>query len=337
MTELFPRLCKQRILLTHKDIPPTVKSTDGKQYISIPFNLFEQYLILGQQFYMEHRDWMELSNFTNAMLDCCGYTRLGQIGFQSHVNKFQYMQEKRCGVRIDPNSIASNDLAISIVFMCEFKAVAVEFVQFCNEYYRAVCTLDSPAGQEKSCLIPICAIKPALTNNTSGRRYFNDTTTAIQPEDYRSSISFNEEEEEEFRMNSNNKRNHSVSSSSSSLRRDSFLDNIQSTHLYPNQQQHVNKRQKVQLPDRGGEGLNSYCMGGVDSALQILSKAADCMRHIVELWDWAFQMSPDGLWDEIFGDWEKGKLQYYKMIYCNTHKYPQNLSELLMPINYHLI
>lgn len=307
MTELFPRLCKQRILLTHKDIPPAVKSTDGKQYISIPYNLFEQYMVLGQQFYIEHREWIELSNFTNAMLDCCGYTRLGQIGFQSHINKFQYMQEKRCGIHIDPNSIGSNDLAISIVFMCEYKAVAVEFVQFCNEYYRTVCTLDSPAGQVKSCLIPICAIKPTLINNTSGRGDFNNTTTAIQPEDYRSSTPSNsveEEEEKTYKINSNNKRDRSSSSPS---RRNSFLDNKQNIHLYPYQQYHVNKRQKVQLPDRGGEGLNSYCMGGVDNALQILSKAADCMRHMVELWDWAFQMSPDGLWDEIYGDWEQGR------------------------------
>ncbi|KAI7897092.1 uncharacterized protein EV154DRAFT_490449 [Mucor mucedo] len=307
VTELFPRLCKQRILLTHKDIPPAVKSTEGKQYISIPYNLFEQYLVLGQQFYIEHRDWIELSNFTNAMLDCCGYTRLGQIGFQSHINKFQYMQEKRCGVRIDPNSIGSNDLAISIVLMCEFKAVAVEFIQFCNEYYRAVCTLDSPAGQDKSCLIPICAIKPALTNNTSGRQFFNDTTTAIQPEDYNSFTSSNGEEDDDkedkdYRLNSNNKRDRPVPSSS---RSDCPVNNSHDAHLYPYQRHHVNKRQKVQLPDRGGEGLESYCMGGVDSALQILSKAADCMRHIVELWDWAFQMSPDGLWDEIYGDWEQ--------------------------------
>lgn len=310
VAELFPRLCKQRILLTHKDIQPSVKSTDGKQYISIPHNLFEQYMLLGQQYHIEYRDWTELSNFTNAMLDCCGYTRLGQIGFQSHVNKFQYMEEKRSQIRVDKEN-SNNDLAISIAFMCEFKAVAVQFIQFCNEYYRAVCTLDSNAGEEKSCLIPICAIKPAITNNTSDRRDFTDTTTAIQPEDYRSSSSgssIEEGEEEDYfhHMNANKKRGRSLSSCSSSAtstsistpRRDSFIDN---PYVY------VNKRQKLETPDRGGEGLNSYCMSGVDSALQILSKAADCMRHIVELWDWALQMAPGVQWNEIYGGWEQGK------------------------------
>ncbi|GAA5805248.1 hypothetical protein HPULCUR_010762 [Helicostylum pulchrum] len=313
VTDLFPRLCKQRILLTHKVIQPTVKYTDGKQYISIPYNLFEQYLLLGQQYHIEHRDWSELSNFTDAMLDCCGYTRLGQIGFQTHVSKFQYMQEKRCDIHIDPVSTDPKDLSVSIAFMCEFKAVAIEFIQFCNQYYRAVCTLDSASGEEKSCLIPICAIKPALTNNNSKPQYFTDTTTAIQPEDYRSSSASSmegEEEEDVYRLNANSKRARSVSSSSSSCstRRGSTIDTVKSAHLYPYQQHHANKRQKVELPDRGGEGLNSYCMGGVDSALQILSKAADCMRHIVDLWDWAYQMSPGGSWNELYGDWEQGNL-----------------------------
>lgn len=319
VTELFPRLCKQRILLTHKEIQPSVKSTDGKQYISIPHHLFEQYLLLGQQYHIEHRDWIELTHFTNSMLDCCGYTRLGQIGFQSHVNKFQYMQEKRSQIRIDATSTTTeeggenDDLAVSVAFMCEFKAIAVQFIQFCNEYYRAVCTLDVNGDEEKSCLIPICAIKPAITNNTSDRRDFTDTTTAIQPQDYyqtfagSSSSTIEEEgaEEEDYshQMNSNNKRGRSLSCSSfsnnSSTRRSST--DILFAAGYAN-----DKRQRLEVPDRGGEGLNSYCMSGVDSALQILSKAADCMRHIVELWDWALQMAPGVQWIEIYGGWEQG-------------------------------
>jgi hypothetical protein len=307
VTELFPRLYKQRILLTHKDIQPAVKSTVGKQYILIPYNLFEQYLLLGQQYYIEHKEWAELSNFTNNMLDCCGYKRLGQIGFQSHVSKFQYMQEKRSQIRVDPNSEKHENLIVSIAFMFEFKAVAVEFIRFCNEYYRAVCTLNSTNGEEKSCLIPICAIKPALANNTSERQHFTDTTTAIQPEDYRSSSgsSIEEDGEDYFRINANNKRSRSLSTASFSSKRNLITDE----NIYPHQQQKVNKRHKIELPDRGGEGLDSYCMSGVDHALQILSKAADCMRHIVGLWSWANQMSPNISWDEIHGNWEQGTLQ----------------------------
>jgi hypothetical protein len=285
VTELFPRLCKQRILLVNKEVSPSVKSTDGKQYISIPYNLFEQYLLLGQQYYIERREWENLTNFTNMMLDCCGYTKLSQIRFQSHVNKFHYIQENRSHLRIDSSAENHKELAVTIAFMCEFKAVAAEFIQFCNEYYRAVCMLDT--NDEKSCLIPICAIKPASL--------FTDTTTAIQPEDYRSSV---EDQDESFRMNLNKKRE-----------RTSFVDS----------QQH--KRQKIiEMPDRGGEGLNSYCMGGVDNALQILSKAADCMRHSVELWDWAFNTAPNGPWSQMYTGWEEGKIYNLN----TTPKYSQS-------------
>ncbi|KAI9350964.1 hypothetical protein BD770DRAFT_393997 [Pilaira anomala] len=311
VTELFPRLCKQRILLTHTDIQPCIRSTDGKQYILIPHNLFEQYLLLGQQYYIENRDWTELSYFTNCMLDCCGYTRLGQIGFQTHVSKFQYMQEKRGDIHLDFNSNDLKNLSVHVAFMCEFKAVAIEFIQFCNDYYRAVCTLDSVSDEERSCLIPICAIRPSVKSQSLKSRYFTDVTTAIQPDGYRSSSGSSmdggeeeEEEEDRYRNNLNNKRSRSLSSSpSSSTRKDPYIDH---THLHPHQQQkHANKRPRVELPDRSGEGLNSYCMSGVDSALQILSKAADCMRHIVDLWDWAHQVSPSGPWNELYGDWEK--------------------------------
>lgn len=300
ITELFPRLCKQRIILTNSDIHPSVKSTDGKQYISIPWNLFEQYLLLGQQYYIERREWQNLSIFTDMMLDCCGYTKLGQIRFQSslHNNRFQYMQQKRHYLYIDPNS-EIQQLNVSVAFMLEFKAIAADFIQFCNEYYRAVCMLDSP--EEKSCLIPICAIKPGLKNNN-----YRGTNTAIQPEDYRFSSSpsaviiddGDNNVEDNYRMNINKKRCRSPQlPSSNTTGRDSFLVDLN------------NKRQKlVEFPDRGGEGLDSYCMGGVDNALQILSKAADCMRHVVELWDWASQMSlsDNKNLEQFYGGWEQG-------------------------------
>lgn len=306
VTELFPRLCKQRILLLNKDVSPSVKSTDGKQYMSIPYNLFEQYLLMGQQYYTERREWKNLTDFTNMMLDCCGYTKLTQIQFPSHVSKFHYIQEKRCHLRIDPSAENPEELAVAIAFMCEFKAVAAEFIQCCNEYYRAVCMLDT--SDEKSCLIPICAIKPVMTNNTSESRPFADAITAIQPDDYHSHSSTSmEDDDESVRINLSNKRGRSSSPSSSSSRRNSLA-----THD-PQQQQSQHKRQKIiEKSDGDDEGLNSYCMGGVDDALQILSKAADCMRHSVELWDWAFNMAPNGPWCRIYTGWEEGDAHRYK-------------------------
>jgi hypothetical protein len=282
--ELFPRLCKQRILLTDKTAQPAVKSTDGKQYILLPYHLFDQYLLLGQQYYIEQREWQELNYFTDIMLDCCGYTKISQTRFPSHLYRFMYLQEKRSHLNIDSANNNLPELNVTIAFMCEFKAVVAEFIQFSYEYYRAVCTLDSSSGDEKSCLIPICAIKP---NSLHASTETMSDTTAIQPEDYTSSPSVEEDDDE---INSNNKR-------APGFRRDSFSD------------YYHNKRQKlVEYPDRGGEGLNSYCMGGVDNALQILSKAADCMRHIVELWEWASQLSPDTEWDKIYSGWEEGTL-----------------------------
>lgn len=281
VTELFPRLCKQRILITDKSTQPSVKSTDGKQYIILPYHLFEQYLLLGQQYYIEHREWQELDYFTDIMLDCCGYTKLSQTRFPSHLYRFMYLQEKRSTLHTTP------DLNVTIAFMCEFKAVAAEFVQFSYEYYRAVCTLDS---DEKSCLIPICAIKP-------------ESLSAIQPDDYEDEEEEEDEEMEEINMN--NKRNNA------SIRNE-----------------YHSKRQKlVEYPDRGGQGLNSYCMGGVDHALQILSKAADCMRHIVELWDWASQLSPDR--DKIYSGWEEGNKNLHL---CSTIKFILALLEFVRVI-----
>jgi hypothetical protein len=287
VTELFPKLCKQRVLLTSKESHPTVKYTDGKQYISIPYNLFEQYLLIGQQYFIERREWNELVQFTHAMLDCCGYTRLSQIGFQSHVNTFQYLQEMRSNLSIgisddstqtNSNSNSNdNQLLVSIALMCEFKAVAIEFVRFSLDYYNLVCSIENNDREEKSCLIPICVIKTLSS----------DSTTAIQPENYRSSSASSVEEDDV--PNQNNKRRRRSNTDNSNLKRSRLVQN---------------------MPERG-EGLYSYCMGGVDDALQVLSKAADCMRHIVELWDWANQNAPGVDWNELYGDWEQGNI--YKL------------------------
>ncbi|KAL7317404.1 hypothetical protein PS15m_003770 [Mucor circinelloides] len=293
VTELFPRLCKQRIVLTDSDIHPAVKSTDGKQHISIPYNLFEQYLLLGQQYYIERREWLHLTTFTNMMLDCCGYSKSVSASIQN--SRFQHLHQKRHCLRIDSLQQTSQILHISVVFMLEFKAATADFIRLSDEYYRAVCMLDD-SSEEKSCLIPICAMKP-----TSSKQYgYRDTNTAIQPEFYpppspsNANSSDKDEENDGEIINENNKRTRSLSFSSSS----------------------TDKRRKLMAyPDRGGEGLDSYCMAGVDNALQILSKAADCMRHVVELWGWASKVAlPENKsLDQLYGSWEQEFLRVIDM------------------------
>ncbi|GAN09165.1 hypothetical protein MAM1_0247c08687 [Mucor ambiguus] len=286
VTELFPRLCKQRIVLTDSDIHPAVKSTDGKQCISIPYNLFEQYLLLGQQHYIERREWHHLSTFTNMMLDCCGYSKSpSEPTHNSSSNRFQHLHKKRHYLHIDTHHQTPQLLHISVVFMFEFKAVAADFIRLSNEYYRAVCMLDD-GSQEKSCLIPICAMKSTGSKDHG----YQDANTAIQPEYYQALLSATVDSSEQDEavntdsINENNKRSRSPLSSSTEKR-----------------------RKLIAYPDRGGEGLDSYCMGGVDNALQILSQAADCMRHAVELWDWALKVAlPESKsLDQLYGSWEQ--------------------------------
>ncbi|KAI8066196.1 uncharacterized protein B0P05DRAFT_553331 [Gilbertella persicaria] len=64
------------------------------------------------------------------------------------------------------------------------------------------------------------------------------------------------------------------------------------------------KRPRLEEQDRG-QGLDSYCIRGVDEALQVLSQAADCLRHVVELWQWASTtISQKSLVDHL-GGWEQ--------------------------------
>jgi hypothetical protein len=71
---------------------------------------------------------------------------------------------------------------------------------------------------------------------------------------------------------------------------------------------HLEKRQKLDNPalDRGN-GLDSYCIKGVDNALKILSKAADCLRHAVDLWQWATDKIAQKDLITKLGGWEQGK------------------------------
>ncbi|RCH85841.1 hypothetical protein CU098_002908, partial [Rhizopus stolonifer] len=260
VTDLFPRLCKQRIVLTGQDTQPSVKTADGKQHISIPYTLFDQYILLGQRYYLENHAWEDLIQFTNTMLDCSGYTKLSQTEFVTHIQKFQYIQQKRV-----------EQQSLDVVFMSEYKAVAAQFVCFSYQYYRAVCMLDSK--EEKSCLIPICAIKP---NMLLAEDNFLDSSSSTLTT---SSLESDNEDHECHKKRT---------------RKDSTL---------------VSEKRPKLTKDNRGEGLNAFCMNGVDHALQILSKAADCMRHLVDLWDWACQTTPVGILEDVYDGWEEELVQ----------------------------
>lgn len=393
VTNLFPRLWKQRILLTSSGSAPSIKSTDGKHYIIIPSNLFEEFLRLGQRYYIDHRQWNEIIKFTCSMLDCCGYEGLARLDFLSHTNRFQYLKEQRRSLLVVQNeqppvqqqqqqstsrddlmspysarsdslsgssnttsaSNSNNDdnersnttksennsvplsamttgstnttspltstsatsvlginankrtLSTLVAFMCEYMAVSSQFTQFAYDYYRAVCVLDGPdrsggpdpaseapddggsggtggAGghlrQEKACLIPICAIQSS--SNLVGDHWKKAATPSTATSARRES------------QGGGSTATPSASSSAST----------------PLHQLHQNKKSKLDdLPgytvnSNQGSGLNSNCMEGVDQTLQILSRAADCLRHLVTLWDWAVHSAPDIDWTTLFGGWE---------------------------------
>ncbi|KAI8394177.1 uncharacterized protein BYT42DRAFT_609912 [Radiomyces spectabilis] len=308
VTELFPRLWKTRILLTKGDKIPSVKSTDSKHFIVIPYSLFEQYLLLGQQYYIERRQWDELNKFTCNMLECCGYKGLGRLGFLPHTNRFQHLKEQRSNIRLDreddqerSSSPETNELATSIVFMCEFKAVTAQFVQFSYEYYRAVCALDA-SDNEKTCLIPICTIQPSLVSPSTSKTVLIDTMHPAHA--HRNMKNGVETQPGTDAMQTTESR------SGVSHRRESDLHDKKGKLTVPQLVHDVLSDIKplldtdVKISNRG-EGLNAYCMRGVDEALQLLSRAADCMRHVVELWNWAVSSSSHINWESIFGGWEQ--------------------------------
>ncbi|KAI9244818.1 hypothetical protein BDA99DRAFT_293163 [Phascolomyces articulosus] len=326
VTELLQRLWKQRILLTRRDRPPTVKSTDSKHYIVISYNLFEQYMLIGQRYYIQQHNWGELVKFTCAMLDCCGYTGLGRLDFLSHTNRFQYMKEQRGNVRLDlddqakdgpDNSEQPEDLHVLVAFMCEFMAASAQFVQFGYEYYRAVCAVDD-SHQEKSCLIPICAIRPDFPNNNNNNNS-NSSDNNTRPRSSSAASSSSSRDRQGFQpdessstaivpsvmrneeLQSSRKRNAPENDTSNT---DNNNNNSMKLTRLVEPLRHTKKLKLDNIPDRG-EGLNAYCMRGVDDALQILSKAADCMRHLVDLWQWGFMTSPKTNWNTVFGGWEQ--------------------------------
>ncbi|KAI7853886.1 hypothetical protein BDC45DRAFT_569857 [Circinella umbellata] len=324
VTELLQRLWKQRILLTKRDKPSTVKSTDSKHYIVISYNLFEQYMLIGQRYYIKQHNWGELVKFTCAMLDCCGYTGLGRLDFLSHTNRFQYMKEQRNNVRLDlddqskdnsDNGEQPEDLHVLVTFMCEFMAASAQFVQFGYEYYRAVCVVDDP-HQEKSCLIPICAIRPDFPNNNTTSNNNNNMRPPSSPSSSStSSSSIRDKQQQQQKsdksssiisdeqLQGSRKRNAPENDTTNGDNNNDNNSSMKLTRLVE-PLRHTKKLKLDNIPDRG-EGLNAYCMRGVDDALQILSKAGDCMRHLVDLWQWAFITSPKTNWNNVFGGWEQ--------------------------------
>lgn len=161
--------------------------------------------------------------------------------------------------------------------MCEYMAAASQFVQFGYDYYKYVCGTDEKynTAEEKSCLIPVCSFQPNHPIK-SGQKRVNKS----QQED-RNTLNFSDDSHLLRSMDKRPRLNSSSSSNSS-----------------------VQEEEKDEFGR--GRGLDSYCVTGVDDALQILSKAADCLRHTVELWQWATsKLSKKKLIDHL-GSWEQG-------------------------------
>ncbi|KAI8084812.1 uncharacterized protein BX664DRAFT_337837 [Halteromyces radiatus] len=347
VTNLFPRLWKQRILLTHSGCLPSIKSTDGKHYIIIPCNLFEEFLRLGQRYYIDNRQWNDVIKFTCSMLECCGYDGLARLAFLSHTNRYQYLKENRHTLSVvqsdtmQPQSTpreelvssstsngylrnksihsststsatsvlgqdADNDaLSVMVAFMCEYMAVASQFTQFAYDYYCAVCVLnqekdgdDDSQYEEKACLIPICAINNKNSNNDNNFDGDVDRSQKVS-----STISSTTKPKQQSDPNGRD------SDKGSSSACNEIIQEENEYRIHHQQLQHQSK--KMRLDDTVGQsfgvgdGLNSSCMEGVDQTLQVLSMAADCLRHLVNLWDWATHTVPSFDWLGEFGGWEQ--------------------------------
>ncbi|CAO3660128.1 hypothetical protein CU097_013312 [Rhizopus azygosporus] len=267
VTELFPRLCDYKLLLVRRDIVPSVRNTN-EPLICLPYNLFEQFLLLGQRFYIKQHKWKEATQFTCSMLAACGYKGLDDENYISHHDlRLQYLKEHRNTVRVDReelgvDALSVDDFVVLVTVMCEYMAASCQFVQFGYDYYRAVCGMNSEnTDDKKSCLIPICIFQP---NNNNKPGTSNDKTT----------IDFSEDTQ----MTARRKR----------PRLDYAEDN-----------------EEEKIEQERNQGLDSYCVKGVDDTLHILSQAGDCLRHIVELWQWASDRISENELVDHFGNWEK--------------------------------
>lgn len=218
----------------------------------------------------------------------------------SHIIRFQFLKEHRNSVRIDDDSEngdihalpTTEDLSIISTLMCEYMIAASQFVQFGYDYYKYVCGTDTTASsaEEKSCLIPVCSFQPNdnMPNHRLGekRSFSNESgSNGSNNNIERNTLNFSDDC---HLLRRNDKRLKMETSSNSSVTDDNEYDDEEGRAL----------------------GLDSYCVQGVDDALQILSKAADCLRHTVELWQWAIgKLSQKTIIDHL-GGWEQGK------IYC---------------------
>ncbi|KAI9468502.1 MAG: hypothetical protein EXX96DRAFT_612844 [Benjaminiella poitrasii] len=301
VTELFPRLCKQRLFLVTKDKVPSIKSTESKHFIALPYNLFEQFLLLGQRFYIKKHQWEDVTKFTCSMLSACGYHGLEQLDSVSHLARFQYLREHRNSVRIDESSEnggdihgipTTEDLTIISTLMCEYMAATSQFVQFGYNYYKYVCGTDNTSNTntlEKVCLIPVCTFQPAVGYHS--RRVGQKRGQNQNNDEERTTLDFSDNVIATEGSSSNSKR----------PRREYTMDNNRN-----NIDNEDNDKESDDDDDiRRSKGLDSYCVKGVDDALQILSKAGDCLRHIVELWQWASSNISHKLLIEQLNGWEQ--------------------------------
>lgn len=207
------------------------------------------------------------------------------------------MKEQRGNIRIDQDdteeggSENAEDIRVLVAFMCETMAAASQIVQFGNDYYKSVCA-DDDGKDEKSCLIPICAMQPSFSSAKAGRQDIpSETQSREGTVPITSSEKSTTEEEDNSRKRKGSERDSEEANNEEQQQSDS---------------EHRTKKPKLDdMPDRG-KGLDSYCMRGVDDALQTLSKAADCMRHMVDLWQWAVLVAPKTNWVNVFGSWEQG-------------------------------
>ncbi|ORX50880.1 hypothetical protein DM01DRAFT_317228 [Hesseltinella vesiculosa] len=168
-TELFPRLCKQRLVLALDQKEPCVKSTESKHYLSIPYTLFENYILIGQRYYIQQRQWDNLQTFTCMMVSACGFFGFDRLDTVSHTIRFQYLKEHRLNLHSDDERPKGPDLIdpqqewhqrAVVAMMCESMTALAQLVIFGYSYYLAVCGMSNPddASTAKACLIPICAL-----------------------------------------------------------------------------------------------------------------------------------------------------------------------------------
>lgn len=216
----------------------------------------------------------------------------------SHIIRFQFLKEHRNSVRIDDDSEngdihalpTTEDLSIISTLMCEYMVTASQFVQFGYDYYKYVCGTDSTASsaEEKSCLIPVCSFQP------------NDNTLNYRLGEKRSSSN----------DGGNSGSNNNIERNTLNFSDDCHLLRRNDKRLKMETSSNSSVTDDNEYDDEDGRalGLDSYCVQGVDDALQILSKAADCLRHTVELWQWAIgKLSQKTIIDHL-GGWEQGKI-----------------------------